>query len=186
MANHARLGRREWLCYKLARDYQRRLLVEELYRGPFCCPRPSIWPTQVYLVVLLVTLPLYWVCGVLLLAWRLILFPWRWLLTFRLPESLVAPGEKSINGLHRSLMPHIELHGEAYVGCLCEWVVILYGEKIANSPMVAKHTERMRRCLQLPTTPQVEDLRNSIRWQREELSKELGTYSDTLLAPCKR
>lgn len=180
MENQPRLGRREWLCYKLARNYQRRLLVSELCCGPFYCSRPPKWSTLVYLTALLLTLPFYLVFGVLLLAWRLTLFPWRWLLSFRLPDSLMAPGEKTINGLHRSLMPHIELHGKAYVACLREWIVILYGEKTASLPVVTKHVERMQRCLQLPKKSQAEGLRDSIRWQREELSNQLGTYSDTL------
>jgi len=185
--NHVLLTDAESRCFDIARNYQRKGLVRSL------APRELWrWRNEFHklgwsknglvlgiqgLILALALIPMsLWLIAKCCL--RLILFPYRYLLTFIVPKDLKAPGEKTLVGLHNAFHSHLNLGATDYIACLNDWIKILYGEKTLDQHNLQQlmETELKKVHYQGQNDDLSGSLRSVVAVSREKLSKELGHY----------
>lgn len=177
-------------CYRLALRYHRKSLAANIFS--LCAPLKyllkvcSSWsagPLKALLQLLLMTvlLPVLLLWQLLLCLFRLLLFPLQYLLTYRLPRDLAAPGEKNMAGIHNAFARHFHLPVALYVECFDGWVEILYGPELYRQYSLSDQlkaekarcgTEQKHRNCDVS-----EDyMRTFLSHARERLSRKLGHY----------
>lgn len=140
-------------CYCLALSFKRRSLVREIFS--ICAPlkclsnlrlswsgRPFAACFQCVLLVILLPVLILW--QLIQCLCRALLFPVRYLMTFRLPRDLTAPGEKNMAGIHNAFSHYFHFPVAIYVECFDGWVEILYGAELSDKYSLTAQLEAER------------------------------------------
>lgn len=183
------LTEQESECLRAGRQLQRKALIAYSFNGSgfFNALRMTSlsWSRSPWRFVL--QLALYWLClpfvliGQLLRqSWLWLLFPFRYVGTFFLSDSIQAPGEKTLDGIHHQFSPYLNLKGRDYIQCVNLWVKILYGPEKAKYHNFARYLHQERRRLQDQGINDPAFLavtyRKQITEARARLSRDLGNY----------
>lgn len=177
-------------CYCLALRFKRRSLVCEIFN--VCAPLKYLlklrlaWAKRPLSAVfqcllMLALLPVLLLGQFFLCLYRLILFPFKYLLTFRLPRDLAAPGEKNMAGIHNAFSHYFHFPVAVYVECFDGWIEILYGAELRGMHNLSAQLEAERlRCAMGEGNVHCADGEDYIRAflgrARERLTRNLGHY----------
>jgi len=174
----------ETACFKTARALQREDLLHEL-KWAFIPTLPLYtdaiqrsFSTQiVYFSIVLAGLPIILLFRLIRILFTVLLFPYRYLSTYRLPGDFKPPGERNIQGMHTAFSKYVNLSTLRYVSCINRWIKILYGEKAAKNYKLQDYFDtRLLKEHDLGVNA-ADHLRDSLRQARENISRKLGYYS---------
>lgn len=109
-----------------------------------------------------------------------VLLPYRMLATLFILRTIIPPGERNIQGMHRATQPYLDISVNQYIVLVNQWVEALYGPN-------TKHVHTLQHYLDKNlinpdntqhVTYQALDpfLRNHLGNAREKLSRSLGYY----------
>ncbi len=178
----------EFRCYEFAKKLRRRALARKAFAlHRILWPEfldsiqwsSSRWRYALQILLLIVFWPVLALWGLSLYVFVLILFPFRFVKTWLVPENLRAPGEKTLTGIHNAFAPMLEFEQSDYVECINGWVAILFGESIAldkNLSVYLLDVSSQRRDIDPRTGAVAEGLRSNLSVAREYLSRDLGHY----------
>ncbi|TQV78083.1 hypothetical protein FKG94_13460 [Exilibacterium tricleocarpae] len=176
------LSRSEFVCFHIARRYQRNVLKREAFGLEHW-----FWPAALDQLhwsasmprrlgqglIIAVSLPFIVSWQLLGRLARLLAFPFRYLRTYMIPRGLAAPGEKTLAGVHNAFARFFDLPPDAYMDCVDEWIQALYGlDRSLRDYIVTMN----RGAEQLPAPALSPSMRSYIAVAREKLSQELGHY----------
>lgn len=190
LGNNVFLTQAELDCYCLALRFKRRSLVCEIFN--ICVPLNYVlrlrlawskYPVSAFFQFLLIAflMPVLLLWQFLLCAYRLILLPLKYLMTYKLPRDLAAPGEKNMAGVHNAFAHYFHFPTSVYVECFDGWVEILYGAELRKQHNLTEllHAEQMR-CKNVDSKFQCLDTdtytRSFVSHARERLTRRLGHY----------
>ncbi len=174
-------------CFLAAREWQRRSLNRELKQSlipslPYYKRVKNTGVRNILIYALIITLlaPILLIVFFIDAIIAIGFFPFRRFATFKIPESLKAPGEGNIQGIHNAFIAHFDLPPDYYVNCVNEWAKILYAKR-------TKDLKRMQDFLDFkqlnqihhfdkPNSEITSQLRVAINYAREQLSQSLGSY----------
>lgn len=190
LGHNVLLTQAELDCYCLALRFKRRDLVREIFN--VCtplkylsrlrlswCRRPFSALLQCVLIAALLPVLLLW--QLLQCLYRLLLLPLQYLMTFRLPRDLAAPGEKNMAGIHNAFSHYFHFPATVYVECFDGWVEILYGVEQREKYSLAAQLEAERlRCAtgggNIHCAEGEDYIRAFLGHARERLTRSLGHY----------
>lgn len=176
-------------CFQIARRYQRRQLLANLFNL-----KPLFWSSSfdrlvwsgslgrflMQALILVVYLPVNFVVELVRLLHNLLLFPARYLLTFFNPSGLHAPGEKNLVGLYNAFFPFLELSVERTQRCLEDWVPVLYGASKSARYRLSYYVQDEKQKQQRAASQSgvmAASFRSYRAIARERLSRDLGYYT---------
>lgn len=188
MPSHTpKLTQNELTCIKLAAKMQRRAWRSR-YVDAFIprIPWHHAFNQQPLHIRMLLYFAMFLLSPIWLTGWFLqllcntALFPYRITATYFISLSLIPPGERNIQGMHRATQRYLDLSVKQYIWLVNQWVEVLYGEK-------AKRIHTMQYYLDKELVEQREItrgslinmdpyIRNHIGSAREKLSQALGYY----------
>lgn len=182
-----KLTEQELTCVKLAAQIQRRAWWRGLTLG--LLPRipwhpsfdPLNVPTKALLYFAMFLLCPIWLTGWLLqLLMQIILLPYRMLSTLFILRTIIPPGERNIQGMHRATQPYLDLSVNQYVVLVNQWVEVLYGPRAKRIHTLQYYLDTQlidRKELSRVSYQSLDPyLRNHIGAAREKLSRALGYY----------
>ncbi|MGH1372919.1 MAG: hypothetical protein ACRBBW_12825 [Cellvibrionaceae bacterium] len=178
----------EFQCYRYARRLRQRALWRKIYSvHRILWPElldsvdwsPVLWRKLSQLAVLMLVWPLIVVWGLAVYLLALVQFPFKLFQTWLVPDSLRAPGEKTLMGIHNAFSSAIDLSQADYIECIDGWVSILFGATIAldkNLSIYLLQVSSERKDIDHRTGAVAEGLRSNLSVAREYLSRDLGHY----------
>ena len=181
----------ELQCFKVARSYQRKVLVRRLLKSDYRAVTAGFgrlgWSKNpvilaIQWVILIIAAPFLLAWLLLRLVVSLLLFPFRYVYTYFTPTDLAAPGEKTLVGIYNAFNRYMNLDAASYIACLNDWIRILYGEEVFRKYNVngylSAELERLGIDERKAREPQqfTPHLRSILSVSREKLSKTLGHY----------
>ena len=99
--------------------------------------------------------------------------------TYRVPDGIRSPGEKSLVGIHNAFLEVLDMPEPLYIRCVDEWVIVLFANKnkygLSLSEYVNKERDRQTKASH-DLDQFVGPFRNIISVARESLSRDLGHY----------
>lgn len=108
------------------------------------------------------------------------LFPYRIIATYFISLSLIPPGERNIQGMHRATQRYLDLSVKLYVLLINQWVIELYGKDAKRAHTMQYYLDKelieqkeVTRGALINIDPCV---RSHIGSAREKLSRTLGYY----------
>ncbi|GAA5317240.1 MAG: hypothetical protein AseanaTS_24440 [Candidatus Pelagadaptatus aseana] len=104
--------------------------------------------------------------------------PGMLLSTYRAPEGVRSPGEKSLVGMHNAFQDILEMPNSVYIRCVDSWLPVLFGS-VQPGKTLREYVAIERLKQQKVYDSQFElagQLRCEIAVARENLSRDLGHY----------
>lgn len=190
-SRHILLTSVELQCFKVARSYQRKVLVRRLLQSDYKAVRAGFgrlgWSKNpvilgIQWVILIFSAPFLLVWLLLRFAASLLSFPFSYLHTFLTPKDLAAPGEKTLVGIYNAFNRYMNLDAVSYIACLNDWIRILYGDDVLKkynlNAYLSAELQRLGISEQHAREPHLftPHLRSILGVSREKLSKTLGHY----------
>lgn len=181
----------EQTCFELAVKRERSFLWRQIFALTPTLMRllsvrlnwhmhPLLSAMQLFLLIFLI--PLLGLYQIFLIVFRGIFFPFCYMKTCFHPSGLAAPGEKNITGMHNAFSRYFRFNLENHVGCIDDWVQVLYGSKLQQGYSLSRELNNEKdRLLNLGGRwdPYLDDqghLKNFVNHRREQLSRRLGHY----------
>lgn len=150
LGHNVLLTQAELDCYRLALNFKRRCLMRDIF--VLCAPlkyllslrlnrvkRPFFALLLCLLAAVLLPLLIFW--QLLVCLCRLLLLPFCYLMTYRLPHDLAAPGEKNMAGIHNAFAHYFHFPAAIYAECFDGWVEILYGAELRKKHSLTEQLE---------------------------------------------
>ena len=178
----------EFQCYQLAKKLRQRALWRKLLAvHRIVWPEimdglewsPTSWRRMLQVLMLALVWPFLVLWGGLLYLASAVQFPFLYMQTWLVPQTLRAPGEKTLIGIHNAFSPALELSDLDYIECIDGWVTILFGSSVANERNLSSYLLNVsseRRDIDPRTGAVAEGLRSNLSVAREYLSRDLGHY----------
>lgn len=182
-----KLTHNEYMCVKLAAKMQRRAwrsryLDSLLPRIPW----HNSFNQQALHIRALLYFAMFLLCPIWLTGWLLqlisqtVLLPYRIIATHFISLTLIPPGERNIQGMHRATHRYLDLSVNQYVWLVNQWVAELYGEKAKRIHTMQYYLDKElleRREITRGSLANMDPyIRNHIGAAREKLSRVLGYY----------